>query len=81
MVLHYIGPAKNDAKYQYKIIVMNNDDTEGIVVTHLARSYTEPEDDEFFPKNCVKLHHDLTEHFRNKKGELSVLLKILRVDD
>jgi len=81
VVLHYIGPAENDLKYQYKVIVMNNDDTEGIVVTHLARSFTETEDDVFLPKNCLKLHHDLTERFRNEKGELAVLLKIMRVDD
>jgi E3 ubiquitin-protein ligase SIAH1 len=81
VVLHYIGPAENDLKYQYKVIVMNNEDTEGVVVTHLARSFTEIEDNEFFPKNCLKLHHDLTERFRNEKGELPVLLKILRFDD
>jgi hypothetical protein len=81
VVLHYIGPAENDSKYQYKVIVMNNEDTEGVVVTHLARRFTEIEDDELFPKNCLKLHHDLTERFRNEKGELPVLLKILRVDD
>jgi hypothetical protein len=81
VVLHYIGPAANDLKYQYKVIVMNNEDTEGVVVTQLARRFTETEDDVFFPKNCLKLHHDLTERFRNEKGELSILLKILKVDD
>jgi len=81
VVLHYIGPAENDLKYQYKVIVMNNDDTEGVVVTHLARSFTETEDDVLMPKNCLKLHHDLTERFRNEKGELAVLLKIIRADD
>ena len=81
VVLHYIGPAKNDLKYQYKVIVMNNEDTEGVVVTHLARRFNETGDYVFFPKNCMKLHHDLTERFRNEKGELPVLMKILRVDD
>jgi hypothetical protein len=81
VVLHYIGPGENDLKYQYKIIVMNNEDTEGVVVTHLARRITEIEGDELFAKNCLKLHHDLTERFRNEKGELPILLKILRVDD
>jgi len=81
VVLHCIGPAENDLKYRYKIIVMNNEGTEGVVVTHLARRFTETEDDVFFPKNSLKLHHDLTERFRNEKGELLVLMKILRVDE
>ena len=79
MVLHYIGPEENDLKYQYKVMVMNKEDTENVVVTQLAR--IETEDDVFFPRNCLKLHRDLTEPFRNEKGELPVLLKILRVDD
>ena len=81
VALHYIGPKENELKYQYKVIVMNNEDTEGIVVSQLARRFTEFEDDELFPKNCLKLHHDLTEPFRNEKDELPILLKILRVDD
>ena len=81
VVLDYIGPEENDLKYQYKVMVMNNEDTEGAEVTHLARRFTETEDDVFFPKNCMKLHRDLTDRFRNEEGELPVLMKILRVDD
>jgi len=80
-VLHYIGAAKNDLKYQYKIMVSDNEDTESVVVTHLARSFTGIEDQSFFPKNCLKLHCDHLERFKNKKGKLPVLLKILRFDD
>ena len=79
--MHYIGPAENDLKYQYMVLITNNEDLEYIEVTHLARRFTETEDDVFFPKNCMKLHHDLTERFRNEKGELAMLMKILRVDD
>jgi hypothetical protein len=60
-------------------MVMNNEDTEDVVVTRRAKRFTEHEDDEFFEKNCLKLHHDLTESFRNERGELPVLIKILRV--
>ena len=81
VVLHYIGPAENDLKYQYKVLVMNNEDTESVVVTHLVRRFTETKEDGFLPRNCMKLHRDLTDHFRNEKGELSVLMKILRVHD
>jgi hypothetical protein len=81
VVLHYIGPAENDLKYQYKVMVMNNEDTEGVEVTRLARRFTKTEDDEIFPKNCLKFHHALTERFRNENGELLILLKIIRVDN
>jgi len=79
VVLHYIGPAENDSKYQYKVIVMNNEDTESVVETRLVRSFTETEDSVFFPKNSMKLHRDITDLFRNEKDELPVLMKILRV--
>ena len=81
LCLYYIGPAENDSKYQYKVMVKNNQDAERVVVTHLVRSFTENEDGVLFLKNCLKLHRDLTERFRNEKGELAVLLKILRVGD
>jgi len=79
--LQYVGPAENDSKYRYKVIVMDNEDTESVLVTHLVRRFSETEDDVFFPKNCLKLHHDLTERFRNEKGELPLLMKILRADE
>ena len=80
VVLNYVRPAENDSKYRYKVIVMNNEHTESVVVTHLVRRFTETEDYVFFPKNCLKLNHDLTERFRNEKDELPVLIKILRFD-
>jgi hypothetical protein len=78
VALHYIGPAENDLKFQYKVIVRNSDDTESLMATVLFRNFSEIEDYVFTSKNCLKLHHDLTERFRNEKGELTVLLKILR---
>ena len=78
MALHYIGPAKNDLKFQYKEIVRNKDDTESLMATVQVRSFYEIEDYVFTSKNCLKLHHDLTERFRTEKGELAVLLKIVR---
>ena len=79
--LHYIGLAENDSKYQYKVIVMDKEEREGVVVTRLVRRFTETEDRSFFPKNCLKLHCDHIEHFANEKGKLPLLMKILRVDD
>ena len=81
MALHYIGPAENDLKYQYKFTVRNSDDTESLMATVLVRSFYEIEDYVFSSKNCLKLHHDLTERFRTEKGDLAVLLKIVRVGE
>jgi hypothetical protein len=60
-------------------MVMNNENTEGVVVTHLARRFIETEDDVFFPKSCLKLHQDHTERFRNERGELPILIKISKI--
>jgi len=60
---------------------MNNEDTESVVVTRQVRSFTETDDQSFFPKNCLKLHCDHIERFTNEKGKLPLLRKILRVDD
>ena len=81
VALYNIGPAENYSKYRYKVIVMDKEDMESIVVTHRVRRFTATEDDMFFPKNCLKLHGDLTEGFRNEKGELHVLMKILKFVD
>jgi len=81
VALLYIGPPENDLKYQYKVIVMNNDETEGLTMTLLARRFTETKDDVFSSRNCLKLNHDLTERFRNERGVLTVLLKIVRAGE
>ena len=81
VALNYIGPAENDLKYQYKVIVRNSDDTGCLMATVLVRIFYEIEDYVFSSKNCLKLHHDLTERFRNEKGDLAVLLKIVRVGE
>jgi len=81
VILHYIGPAENDLKYQYTVMVWNNENTENVLVTHLVRRFTENEDDVFFSKKCLKLHCDNMERFTNEKGELFFVIKILRMDD
>jgi hypothetical protein len=79
VILHYIGPAENDMKYQYEVKVMNTGSKESVVVTLIARSFTENQWNPFFPKNWIKLHRDLTDRFRNEKDELLVSMKIMRV--
>jgi GH43 family beta-xylosidase len=80
-VMHYIGPAENGMNYRYNVMVINTESKEGVMVTHVARKFTEIKDDQFFPNNCIKLHRDLTDRFRNEKDELLVLMKILRADE
>jgi len=80
-VLHYNCPPISDSKYQYKFIVKNKDGTESVVVTHLVRSFTESENEMFISKKCLTLKFDHMERFINEKGELLVLMEILRVDD
>jgi len=81
LVLHYIGLAVHDLKYKYIVTVTNNEDTESVVVTHLARRFTETEDYMSFTKNCLKLHCDHTDRFTDEDGDLTVSLEILRVDE
>jgi len=80
VVLHYIGPAENDLKYQYTVTVMNDEVTESVIVTHMARRFTETEDDIFIPKDCLKLHCDYTDRFRDEQGWLTVSVEIFRVN-
>jgi len=79
--LHYIGLAGNDSKYQYRVMVKNNEDTEGLIVTHQARSFNKTEDDLLNRKDCLKLHCDYIERFRNEQGYLTVSVEIFGVDD
>jgi hypothetical protein len=81
VVLHYIGPAKNDMKYRYEVKLMNTESKESVVFTLIARSFTENQGKLFFPKNYIKLHRDVTDRFRDEKDELVVSMKILKVDE
>jgi hypothetical protein len=40
-VLLYVGPAKNAAKFKYKLEFVNTDNTESVTVMHLARGADE----------------------------------------
>jgi E3 ubiquitin-protein ligase SIAH1 len=78
-VLLYVGPAENAAKYKYKVEFVNKDDTEGVTVMHLTRSFDEKLDDIFNSGNCVKVHYDVVSRLENKESGLKFKIEIFRV--
>jgi E3 ubiquitin-protein ligase SIAH1 len=80
-VLQYIGPPDNAAKYKYKVEFVNKDDTEGVTVMLLTRSFDEKLDDVFKSGNCGKLHYDVVRRLRDEMSKLKFKIEILRVGD
>jgi len=80
-VLQYIGPAENTAKYKYKVEFVNADNTEGVTVMHLTRSFGEKLDDIFKSGNCGKLHYGVVSRLRDEMSKLKFKIEILRVGD
>jgi hypothetical protein len=80
-VLLYIGPAENAANYKYKVEFVNKDDTEGVTVMHLTRSFDEDLDEVFNSGNCVKLHYDVVRRLEIKESGLKFKTDIFRVDE
>jgi hypothetical protein len=80
-VLLYIGPAENAAKYKYKVEFVNTDNTEGVTVMHLTRSFDENLDDIFKTGNCGKLHYDVVSRLTTKEGGWKFKIEIFRVGD
>jgi len=80
-VLLYIGPPENAAKYKYEIKFVNKDNTEGVTVMHLTRSFDENLDDVFKSGNCGKLHYNVVRRLENKERVLRYYTTIFRVGD
>ena len=80
-VLLYVGPSENAAKYKYKVEFVNADNTEGVTVMHLTRSFDENLDDIFKAGNCGKVHYDVVSRLRNKEGRLKFKTEIFRVGE
>jgi hypothetical protein len=78
-VVLYVGTAENAAKYKYKVEFVNKDDTEGITLMHLTRSYDESLDDVYKLGSCGKLHYDVVSRLQDEKGNLKFKLEINRV--
>jgi len=81
VVLLYIGPAENAAKYKYEIKFVNKDDTESVTVVHLTRSFDENLDEIFKSGNCVKLHYDVVSRLETREVGLKFKTAIFPVGD
>jgi hypothetical protein len=80
-LLQYIGPAENATNYQYKFTFINKDNTEGVTVMHLTRSFHENFYDVFKSGNCGKLHYDVVRRLASKDVGLKFKIEIFRVGD
>ena len=80
-VLQYIGSPENAVKYKYRVEFVNKDNTEGVTVMHLTRSFDEKLDDIFKSGNCGKLHYDVVSRLRDEMSKLKFKIEILRVGD
>jgi E3 ubiquitin-protein ligase SIAH1 len=80
-VLLYVGPPQNAAKYKYKVKFVNKDDTEGVTVMHLTRSFDENLDDIFNAGNCGKVHYDVVRRLRDEMSKVKFKIEILRIGD
>jgi hypothetical protein len=80
-VLLYIGPSENAAKYKYKFAFVNDDDTVGVTVMNLTRSFDEELEDIIESGNCGKVHYDVVSRLENKESGLKCKTKIFRVGD
>jgi len=79
VVVRYIGPAENAAKYKYRVEFVNKDNTEGVTVMHLTRSADEDLDDIYRSGNCGKLHYDVLFRLRDEEVYQNFKVEIIRV--
>ena len=78
-VLLYIGPSENASKYKYRVEFVNEDDTHGFAVWHLARSSDEDLDDLYKSGKYVKFHCELLIPLVDEEDNVKFKLEIIRV--
>ena len=78
-VLLYVGPPENAAKYKNKVEFVNTDDTEGVSVMYLTRSFGEDLHDLFRSGKCGNLPYNVVSRLRDEEGNLKFKLEIIRV--
>jgi E3 ubiquitin-protein ligase SIAH1 len=79
VVVHYIGPAENAAKYKYKVEFVNKDKTEGVTLMYLTRSAGENLRDIYRSGNCGKLHYDVVFRLADEESKVKLKLEIIRI--
>jgi E3 ubiquitin-protein ligase SIAH1 len=81
VAVQYIGPPENAAKYQYRVKLVNKDNTEDVTKMHLTRSFDENLEDVFKSENCWKLHFDVVNRPETQEGDLKFKLEMLKIDN
>ena len=79
VVLLYIGPSENAAKFKYKVEFVDKDNTEGVTVMHLTRSFDEDLDNVCSSSKCGNLRYDVVNRLRDEEGNVKFKLEIIRV--
>jgi hypothetical protein len=80
-VVLYVGPVENAGKYKYILEVVSKDNTEGVSLIHLTRSYNESLCDVYKSCSCEYLHYDAVNRLKDKEGNVKFKLEIIRVDN
>jgi hypothetical protein len=80
-VLQYIGPSENATDYKYEVTFVNKDNTEGVTIMHLTRSFNEGCYEILKSGNCGKLHYNVVSRLANKDDGLKFKINIFRVGD
>ena len=80
-VLLYVGPAENAAKFKYKVEFVNKDNTEGVTVMHLTRSFDEDLNGLYESGKCGKLRYDVVSRLNDEMSKLKYKIEILKVGD
>jgi E3 ubiquitin-protein ligase SIAH1 len=78
-VLMYVGPAKNAAKYKYKVEFVDEDNTEGITVMHFTKWYNEGLQDIYASDKYGMLCYDQVSRLKDKISNVKYKLEIMRV--
>jgi hypothetical protein len=78
-VVLYVGPAENAAKYKYRVEFVNKDNTEGVTVMCLTRSYKENLQDVYSKGNCGMLHFSALLRLGDEEGKVKYKLEIIKV--
>ena len=79
VVVRYVGPAENAAKFKYNVEFVNKDDTEGVSLMYLTRSADENLRDVYRSGSCGKLHYDVVSRLRDGEGYLNFKVQIIKV--
>jgi hypothetical protein len=77
--LQYFGPAADAAKYKYKLEFFNEERTESLAITVLAKSWDEDLSDVHNSGKCVKLFPEQFRRFLNEGSELAYSMEVIAV--